>query len=731
MLRTSAKELTVLVLLLFSVCCPSISVAQSEVNSDKLEEIVVTALRRSTGIQDTPISISALSEEALERIGADDFSDFVGSVPGLSLRDNGPGQTRPVIRGIQGVGEAQVGVYYDEIPLGGAPGTTNDAGRFQSELKLFDVERVEVLRGPQGTLYGAGSMGGTIRVITNKPDATGFAGKIKAGVSTIDGGGTGYQINGMLNLPLVEDQLALRVIAYSQDEDGFIDNATLGLSDINDVENQGGRATLRWTPTDQLTITGTAYYQDKDVGAGFHIDSSLDGFQSSAIISEPFADKTEIYNATIEYDFQALDLIYSASYFDREAQYQFASPLAGGIVAIQPQPVELTSHELRLSSSNDTLFWTLGAFYQDRDSFVRSEVYTVAGGIQGPQVFLRRSDATLEQAALFGEIEFNLSESVTATLGARYFDIENTSSVTLMQGFFQPPIPADMQVANLTEGGETGSIFRANLSYRLNEDVLLYAQFAQGFRAGGANQNVTGINIPPSYDSDSVDNFELGIHSTWQDGRLIFNSAVYYLQWDDIQGEQSDPTGLFRFTANGSEAQVSGFEAELVAQANEHWKISAGINLVSAELSADSPLNNIGGFSQTGLDGDDVPNVPDTTANIAIEYNWEIGNLSAFAYLSGVYTGESQSDFNPFLIDSGTGLPSTTINPTFAPQGDHTIADFKIGLEADRWDLTLYVDNLTNERAINTVLADNFRPLPGNSFVVRPRTVGVTLSTSF
>ena len=697
----------------------------------ELEEIVVTALRRSTNIQDTPISISALSESVIERLGANEFSDFAGAVPGLSLRDNGPGQTRPVIRGIQGVGEAQVGVYYDEIPLGGAPGTTNDAGRFQSEIKLFDIDRVEVLRGPQGTLYGSGSMGGTIRVITNKPDSTGFAGKMHAGFSGYSEGGTGFALNGMLNIPIVSNELALRVVAYVRDEDGFIDNAVLGLDDVNDIENRGGRASLRWTPTERLTLSGTVYHQDKNVGAGFHIDTSLDGYQSSALISEPFDDKTDIYNVTVEYEFPTLKFIYSGSRFDREAEYRFASPLAGGIVAIQPQPVELTSHEARLSSTANSLVWTLGVFSQDRDSLVRSEVYTVAEGVQGPQVFLRESVATLKQAALFGEVEFPLGDALSATLGVRYFDIENSSAVTLMQGFFRTPIPPDMQVSNLTEGGETGPTLKANLSYSLNEDLLLYGQFAQGFRAGGANQNVSGIEIPPAYDSDSVDNFELGLRSTWWDGRLTFNSAIYLIHWDDIQGEQSDPTGLFRFTANGSEAQVVGFEAELLAQPNDNWNVSAGLNLVEAELSADSPLNNINGFSQTGLEGDKVPNVPEVTANLAIEYTWTFAGLDAFAYVSGVYTGESQSDYNPFLIESVTGLPSTRINPTYAPQGDHTIIDCKVGVESRQWSLTFYIDNIADKRAINTVLADNFRPLPGNSFIARPRTWGVSAGYSF
>ena len=702
-----------------------------------MEEIIVTALKRPTVLQDTPASISVLSNQTLERIGANDFTDFIGFVPGLSLRDSGPGQSRPVIRGVQGVGEAQVGVYYDEVLFSGAPGTTNDAGRFQPEIKLFDVERIEVLRGPQGTLYGSGSMGGTIRVINNKPDTENFAAKINFQASDISHGGSGFQVNSMLNVPLVENELALRAVLYTRDEDGFVDNIALDQKDINSMESDGGRISLQWTPSDYFSLVATAYHQDQIIDSGFHINPELDGdYLTDVGMLEPFEDEIDIYNISAEYNLNGLSVIYSGSVFERNAVFQLFSPLAGGIFGVQPQPVETETHELRLTSTNNEKNqWTLGGFYQDRDSSVTSLVdLLLPDGTRGPEIFLRETDAGLKQKAIFGEVELGLTSSLKATLGARYFDIENFSAVTLIRAFLSPARISEVdQVANLTEGDETGTTFKLNLAYEVNEGVSVYAQFAQGFRAGGANQNVDGIDIIPAYDSDNVDSYELGMHSVWGDGRVVLNGALYYLKWEDMQVEQTDPTtGLFRFTGNAGEAEISGFEMDLNVNMSKNLQFSAGLNIADAKLSTTSPFNIVGGLSQTGLNGDEIPHVPDITANASVEYGWDLDEEKrAYIYLNANYIGDSNSDFNQFLIDPATGRESATVNQSFAEQGGHAIADFKIGIETDNWDVHLFVNNLTDKRGINTVFADNFRPAPGYNFVERPRIIGMSFSKSF
>lgn len=345
-----------------------------------IEEVIITATRRETALATTPQSISALSGNALEKMGADDFADIVGAIPGLTIKDQGPGLSRPVIRGVQGAGEGQVGIYYDDTPITGGPGTTNDAGRFAPEIKPIDIERVEVLRGPQGTLYGGGSMGGTLRFIANKPDATEFQGRISGEFLSFADGGVGYQASTVINVPLVEDKLAIRAALYRRDQDGFVDNAVLGLEDVNEVNTDGARIALRWYATENTTVTGTYYYQEQELAAGFHINPNLAGFQTDLPGLDPFNDESKIFNLTIDHVMAWADMVYSFSTYERDATYRYFTPRfsPSGTLLVQPQPTDVDTHELRFTSNLDGNFqWTFGAFSQNREAYVESQVFIV------------------------------------------------------------------------------------------------------------------------------------------------------------------------------------------------------------------------------------------------------------------------------------------------------------------------------------------------------------------
>ncbi len=710
----------------------------------EIEEIVVTATKRATSLQDTPMSISALSGETLEKLGVNDFADFVGSVPGLSQRDNGPGQSRPVIRGIQGAGEAQVGVYLDEIPVSGAPGATNDAGRFSPELKAFDMERIEVLKGPQGTLYGSGSMGGTIRLIANKPDPSEFSAKIFTEVSSTEGGDLNSQINLMANLPLIEDTLAIRAVLYDRKEDGFIDNISYNKENINDVDATGGRVIAGWNVSDATSITATYIKQDQEVGGGFHINTDLDDLETGIASREEFLDDQEIWNLVIDHKLSWADLLYSYSNYNRQAEFNFN---AGGFNAVvsQPQDSEVETHELRLTGELESISWTAGLFSQERDSFVDSATVFVdpATGIMfplgtGATVLRRDVEAFLDQQAMFGEMTFHLADQWDLTLGGRYFDIENGSAQTPRVAIFAVQLPPEDQITAVTKADETGSTYKANLSYNVNDDVMVYGTWSEGFRPGGTNQAIIP-EIPTNYDSDTVENWELGIHSQWLDRRLTLNAAAYLLSWDDIQVLQTETltvngqTATFQFTGNGAEAEVKGLEMELNANVTDNLSVNAGINWVKAELSADSPLNlNTANQSQTGLDGDDIPNVPDFTFNFGLDYYWNVSDsLEGVFHANYDYVGESFSDFNEFLIDGATGNEGGTPNISYQEQGRFGIWDIRVGLETEAWKVFFFVDNVFDKRGVSQVTVDAFRPDPGYSYIERPRKVGLSVSYEF
>ena len=738
----------------------SLQLSQMVSAAPPIEEIVVTALKRSSTLQDTPIAISALTGKGLERVGADDFVDFVGSVPGLSLRDNGPGATRPIIRGIASPGEPQVGVYFDEALVAGAPGTTNDAGLRSPELKPFDLERVEVLRGPQGTLYGGGSMGGTLRFITNKPNAEKFEGKMAIEGSTVRYGDTGFQVNGMVNIPVIKDRLAVRIVGFKRQDPGFIDNVAYGKKDINDVDTEGGRVLIRWMPADRFTATGTVYYQDQNVGGGFHFNPSIDDDnpKTDALSREPYNDEQVLYNITLEYDFDRVDAMYSYSWFDRNAVFRFHNGFTGipfpPVLSTQPEPLQALSHELRLSSSGaNVVDWTIGAFYSDRNAFVDSRVqYPGADGrIADDTVFLfrRTVNSDLIQRAVYGEATWHVHDRFALTAGIRYFDVNSGSDVInrinvpgigLPSGTPGRRLP--MRV-NATRGSDDGTIFKVHGAYDVSDEVLAYASFSQGFRPGGANQNTSSIaltdpgntGVPEEFRSDTLDSYEIGIHSQWFDNRLTLNGAVYYIDWSDIVLSGRSATGLFGFLNNADSAEATGFELESVFDLGEDLRLSAALSYVDAKLDADAPVNRAGAnHSRSGLEGDPIPDVPDWTFNASMEYGHPLPwlDLRGYFYLNVNYIGESFADFNEFLLDINTLEPTTRPNVYFNRQGHYTIADLRIGVEANDWEVALFVENVFDKRAITHIFEDGtFRLDPGQNFLERPRTVGVTFSRDF
>lgn len=709
----------------------------------QLEEVVVTALKRNTSLQETPISISALGGDALVKMGADDFEDYVGKVPGLNLLDNGPGSRRLVIRGVQGAGEAQVGLYYDEVPVTGAPGSSSDAGQRQPDIKMVDIERVEVLRGPQGTLYGSGTMGGTLRVITNKPDAGGFGARVGTDLSYTEHGDMNTKLTGMVNLPLIEDELAVRLVAYDYDMAGYIDNVAYGKDNLNDEQTSGGRVSVRWTPGDRLTLTGMYIQQDTETGGGFSYHRGVGDLKTDTPTRDPFDDDVTIANITGELMFDWGTWMVSYSDYERDVVFNFDSsappfpPPYELLVANQPQPLDMTSFETRLSSDGaGPLNWTVGFFTSTRDATLDSNI--LAAGPDGypldpPNYFFLRDDETsLEQKSVFGEVSYDFTRQLTLTLGARAFDSEFEKRDTTRVELFGIPIENPQTV--VSEFDETGEIFKVHLAYDLNEDILLYGQVSEGFRPGGANQTVVGQAIPKGYESDSVTNYELGLRSSWLDGKLTLNTAVYHLVWDNIQVTGRTDDNLFGYLTNAGEAQVDGIELELSWLATNNLELAFTLNAVDARLTEDQPPAN---NDRAGLKGDDIPVVPDVTASLSAQYNWPLQNgLSLYLRGDVNYTGASNNNFRDYLIDPDPTSPTfgeetSTPNDRFAEMDAYAVTNLRFGLEGATWGIEAYVNNVEDERGETYHFVDNFRPAPGETFVIRPRTAGISLYKTF
>ena len=296
---------------------------------------------------------------------------------------------------------------------------------------------------------------------------------------------------------------------------------------------------------------------------------------------------------------------------------------------------------------------------------------------------------------------------------------------------------------NVTRGSEDGTIFKVHGAFDLTDDVLAYASFSQGFRPGGANQNTSSIaltdpgnvGVPEEFRSDTLDSYEIGIHSQWFDNRLTLNGAVYYIDWSDIVLGGRSATGLFGFLNNADSAEATGFELESAFDLGKDFRLTAALSYVNAELDADAPVNRAGrNHSRSGLKGDSIPDVPEWTFNASMEYGHTLPwmGLRGYFYLNVNYIGEHFSDYNEFLLDINTLVPTTRPNSSYNRQGDYAILDLRAGVEGDDWEVALFLENVFDERAITHIFEDStFRLDPGQNFLEKPRTLGVMLSRDF
>lgn len=747
--------------------------------SSALEEIVVTARKRGAeSVQDIPISITAIGEGQLQLLNAADFEDFAYQVPGLTFNDTGPGERRYIIRGIQSAGQQQVAVYYDEVALPGVQSSTSDSGSQTPDLKLFDIERIEVLRGPQGTTFGANSQSGTVRIITNKPDLTAFEGSASAEFSRTDhSGDNNYEISAVLNLPIIEDRLGVRLVAYDGSDGGYVDNQRLSLEDINSVDTTGLRASLRWQPTDGLTLDGMFWYQDRMLGGDnrYHpFDSygqfpgsdqgDLDNVGANTLFetgkflvgdyTQTFKpDEQTVASLTANAELAFGDLTVAASTYNRDFGFKFDSTWiilflgAAGVrddlfpaLTDQSQNLEQEQFEIRLASRGEgALQWVVGGFYRNRDSHFQSFVpvtndegltfdpgtpftgnsAVVGAGIPGchPCVFARFADKSIEENALFGELSYTFADAWEATVGVRRFgvDQEEFGATVFQFALFPGAIPPPNEVAV----DEDQTITKVGLNFTPSDDLTVYFTRSEGFRLGGTN-NQGIVAVPELFASDELVNYEIGTKTQLFDDRLAVHAAAYHMEWEDIQVAGQDPTGAFGFIGNAGAAEVEGAEVELFGRIGDSWDVTAGVGwLPKRELTEDQVSDDV---VAPGRAGDLIPRIPEVTANFTVQYNYAlVGPLSDWSgYLraEGSHKGHSQTELRP---DS----------PNNRFQDEYQIFNLRAGFLDESRDLSLalFVENLLDEEGDVFIGVGNGEPTW--KITNRPRTVGLQITKGF
>jgi iron complex outermembrane recepter protein len=726
-------------------------------SSGGIEEVIVSALKRDTSLQETPISISAVTGASLTNSGVQDISHLTQSVPGLVFEDGGPTSTRITIRGIRSVGEPTVGLYYDETPVSGAVGSGNDPGGTTPLAKLFDVQRVEVLRGPQGTLYGSGSMGGTLRVIFNKPSAN-FEAAVDADAMATDGGSGGYDAQGMINLPILGDTLDARAVVYSEGLGGYVDNVFLNQHNVDSYHNDGGRFLLRYKPFEDLTIDGSYFYQYMN-GQDPTWFASQGAYVSEFHTQLPVYDRMQIYNLTATWNLHWFTATAVVSDTERKTANTgdvtafiandannpaaCASFRGGGkpcTVAVQSafnsyvaskvpsslfdiQTIYNPTAEVRLSSpSKGFLEWTVGGFYSDRNTHANnSEVLAnPTTGQLGPQpasnVYTRLIFDHLKQVAAFGEGSAHLTDALTLTFGARYFDYTRDVGGSTPVGL--DLVGAAVAGYRQLSSSEHGWVTKTNLSYQFSSDLMLYATASQGFRPGGVNQVLGLPNALAPYSSDSLWNYEFGAKTSWFNKRLIANADAYLINWSNMQVSGRTPNGAFSFITNAGAARVKGVEFDLTAAPIENLQITADASISRAALTENQTSPNVNG---PGVKGNEVPYVPRFTGGISAQYTLPINSVfSSFARIDESYVGQSFSEFNN-SNHFDTQLPAYSMtNMRLGVQGAH-----------NDWGAYFYINNIFDKVAILYSQASAISLGQNQVVSERPRTYGLNFRKSF
>jgi len=744
--------------------------ALAQTSSAELEEVVVTAQKRSENLQDVPISIQALGSDRLESLQVNDTTDYVRFMPSVSAPTGAPGFSNFYMRGVAS-GEnnnhsgplPSVGVYLDEQPV------TTITGPL--DVHIYDVARVEVLAGPQGTLYGASSQAGTIRIITNKPETSGFKAGYDLEVNSVAHGDFGYGAEGFVNIPLHE-KAAVRLVAWAEHDAGYIDNVPGSFvfptgniavnnakeveKNYNEVDTVGARAALKIDLNDSWSITPALMGQRTQADGGFAADPTKGDLKISRYYPEGVDDKWVQAAATIEGRVANLDVLYAGAHMrrwiDSDSDYSdysffydtlfgygaYTTDDAGNFINTSQfirarDYFKKTSHELRVASPTENRFKVVaGLFYQKQTHNIeqRYKIDNLAAATEVPgwndTLWLTKQLRTDRDYAAFADGTFDITDQLSITGGIRFFKYKNSlqgffgfgtgySSSTGVGACFGPAIVKGGPCTNVdkTTKGD-GHTYRINATYKVTPNKMVYATLSTGFRPGGINRRGT---LPP-YDADFLKNHEVGWKTSWMENRVRWNGAVFYEKWNDYQFSFLGANGLTEIR-NGGKAKIKGVETDVSMLLAEGFTLQGAAAYTDAELNQDyrpSPTAPIEAPKGTSL-----PVTPKFKGNVTARYEWTLGDMDAHVQGSLVHTGSAYPDLKTADRAVIGKLPSST---TF---------DMSFGVEKDSWRAEIFAKNLFDDDGQN----DRFVQCASSvctrvyTIPIRPRTIGVKVGQTF
>lgn len=731
----------------------------------ELDAVIVTANKRVENIRDVAASITVLGEDQLENLGADSLSDYAALIPGLQVQNGGtPGLTAISLRGISALSSsATVATYIDEVPVGSS-GIYQGANNLILDLLPYDVSRVEVLRGPQGTLYGAGAVGGLLKYVTRAPDLSEKELRVGAGLRSIQDGGSAWNARLGANLPLQEGRAGLRVSYARNGLPGYTDNAIDGREHINKGEQVGARAAL-WMDGDAFDVNLSVLRQeiDADDRAGIALDTTtyqpLDGeFSNRAWQPQPFSKTLTLASMTLDWDLGWADLMSATGWSQTDTTDQIDATVQFGEVANLllglPAPgssnvrydfdMEKVSQEVRLTSRGGGAFeWMLGVFYTREDAAQSQLVWL--GQLDGsplPAPFdamfstlaLVQLPSTYKEFAVFANGSWRFGDRFKIDAGIRQARNDQ---------WFSQNVPAGILVPLGESPGESSeNVFTWSLSpqFKLSEQTMVYARVATGYQPGGPNVALPGI--PSKVDSSLLDSFEVGVKSQSADGRVQLDASAFRINWSDIQVPVSF-NGIGGLV-NGGEASSEGLEFAGRFRATDALTLGLNGAYTKATVKSDFATTVIpqAGFDvvlNTGLAGDRMPNVPEWSWSVTGDYAFSLGQ-GLSGQLGGAFrwVGDRVNATTERQRVTAPGDPSTVLQETVTPPlalGSYQALDLYARIGRGNWELRAYVNNVTGENGWSTLSPVDSAVTGARSHLVgvpiQPRTFGIEIDYRF
>lgn len=765
---------------------PAVAAAQEDEPTIR-DTIVVTATRREETVSDVPYNISAVGGEAIEDAKIFDEAELLRSVPGVAVVDRGARNSGTLnaarIRGLAVDGNA-LGDYAVSS-VASVSTYVNDTPIFAG-FALRDLERVEVLRGPQGTLYGSGSLGGTIRYITRDPEFGEFGGHISGSISSVEGSESiGYGADAVLNVPL-GDRAAMRLVGSLGDYPGITDYVNVydldasgvpvapngildpaasysSVEDADTVDTWMGRATFLFEPADNATIRLVHARQSDEVGGRRQQTVGMDGFgntydqyENGSIQLEPSARDVNMTSLEVEVDLGFATLTSSTSHYDHNGDsvsentgfyaqagwlgwyYNYPRPMAS---AVRTYADEAVIQEVRLVSDDGGDFdYVVGGFWRQQQLEATQASYLVgfkdwwdawlpfaAGAVTGDQDFAYRRTENFTETALFGEITWHASDTLDLTFGGRFFDNESENDTYMALPLWTGLFPdTNTQFAS----AEDDFLFKFNAAWRFSDMDMMYATVSEGYRRGGTNAvPLAGFYAEDPrwqfYGSDSVINYEVGVKG--DRGDFIYDVSVFYIDWTDPQFNTASSNWGFFVVQNGGEARTYGLEASMEGYVEDAWHWSLGYAYIDAALSADFYAPDNPGGTPIAMDGATLPGTPEHQLNWSLDHTGQLGDWTTFTRLDGYYQSDTRN--------------AVSTSPTFnVPLDGFSIWNLTTTLSNDDVDLSFWVKNITNEEGVTGVFTEAYMgTAPGAGYfgngnkelISLPRTLGATVRFSF